>query len=349
MRMDYDDFAAELSRSYPRTPERFQRMVSQEVCAQMNKGKQIVRRRKWMPYKALLPIAACLILAGGTVAAARLPVFQNWLNGLGSNAGTAEQLIVHSEETEERMSMEPETFDAGQEALSFDVTDVYYDGATLIFWVATQNDFFDLSDHVYINEIDSRLEYVAETQEGSGVYECKVSVVDQELQKAAIDSLHVKVGVYTAPDKKSDYAFTVESDKFVSASQRKGAVSDLRFGKVVSYSVTVSPSVINLHLDWEVYEEEMVQILQWGGYLLEDASGKRLTDAEWMRSCGSSVPEYDEDGKCTTFAQDLEIVGFDASSETMKLIPVRVEWNTDGAMIPGSEVILEDCAIIINL
>ena len=165
------------------------------------------------------------------------------------------------------MSMEPETFDAGQEALSFDVTDVYYDGATLIFWVATQNDFFDLSDHVYINEIDSRLEYVAETQEGSGVYECKVSVVDQELQKAAIDSLHVKVGVYTAPDKKSDYAFTVESDKFVSASQREGAVSDLRFGKVVSYSVTVSPSVINLHLDWEVYEEEMVQILQWGGYL----------------------------------------------------------------------------------
>ena len=123
----------------------------------------------------------------------------------------------------------------------------------------------------------------------------------------------------------------------------------MRFGKVVSYSVTVSPSVINLHLDWEVYEEEMVQILQWGGYLLEDASGKRLTDAEWMRSCGSSVPEYDKDGKCTTFAQDLEIVGFDASSETMKLIPVRVEWNADGAMIPGSEVILEDCAIIINL
>ena len=38
MRMDYDDFAAELSRSYPRTPERFQRMVSQEVCVQMNKG-----------------------------------------------------------------------------------------------------------------------------------------------------------------------------------------------------------------------------------------------------------------------------------------------------------------------
>ena len=46
MRMDYDDFATELSRSYPRTPERFQRMVSQEVCAQMNKGKQSVRSRK---------------------------------------------------------------------------------------------------------------------------------------------------------------------------------------------------------------------------------------------------------------------------------------------------------------
>ncbi|MDE6365546.1 MAG: DUF4179 domain-containing protein [Lachnospiraceae bacterium] len=350
MRMDYDDFAAELNRSYPKTPERFQQIVSQEVCAQMNRSKHMVQKRKLKFYKALLPIAACLILAGSTVAAANLPVFQNWLNGLGINAGTAEQLIVHSGETDEKISMEPETVSGvEQEKFSFHVTDAYYDGSTLIFWVATENDYFDLSDHVYINEIDSRLEYVAETEEGSGVYECKVSVVNQELQRADIDFLHVKVGVYTASDEKSDYTFTVESDKFVSALQNDGTVSDLDFGKIVSYTVTVSPSVVNLHLEWEVYEEDMVQILQWGGYILEDASGKRLTDAEWLRSCGSSVPAYDEDRKCTTFTQDLEIVGFDSSSTTMKLIPVRVQWDADGSMIPDSEVILEDRAVTIDL
>lgn len=206
-----------------------------------------------------------------------------------------------------------------------------------------------MSDHVYINEIDSRLEYVVEKEEGSGVYECKVSVVNPALQKADIDRLHVKVGVYTAPDKKNDYSFTIEADKFDAALQCEGAISDLDFGKIVSYTATVSPSVLNLHLDWEVYEEDMVQVLQWGGYILEDASGKRLTDAEWMRSCGSSVPEYDKEDKCTRFTQDLEIVGFDASSATMKLIPVRVQWDADGAMIPDSEEILEAYAITIDL
>ncbi|MCI8266888.1 MAG: hypothetical protein HFH78_10725 [Lachnospiraceae bacterium] len=356
MRTDYKDFAAQLNRSFPKTPERFQQIVSQEVCAQMNHSKNIIRKKRWKLHRVLLPTAACLILAGGTVADAQLPVFQNWLDGLGINAKTAEQLIIHSDETAEKIRMEPETSSSAEqenlsyeENLSFDVTDAYYDGATLMFWVASQSDFFDLSDHVYINEIDSRLEYVVEKEEGSGVYECKVSVVNPALQKADIDRLHVKVGVYTAPDKKNDYSFTIEADKFDAALQCEGAISDLDFGKIVSYTATVSPSVLNLHLDWEVYEEDMVQVLQWGGYILEDASGKRLTDAEWMRSCGSSVPEYDKEDKCTRFTQDLEIVGFDASSATMKLIPVRVQWDADGAMIPDSEEILEAYAITIDL
>ena len=98
--------------------------------------------------------------------------------------------------------------------------------------------------------------------------------------KSDTEVINIKVGVYTSPSSKSDYSFTVESDKLGTAPQNTGAVSGLDFGQITSYHVTVSPSVINLHLDWEVRDENMVKILQWGDYILEDASGKRLSNAE---------------------------------------------------------------------
>ena len=357
MRTNYDDFAARLDSSFPRTPERFRQVVSCEVYARMKPTKNTVhmRKRKKKFRKALLPIVACLVLAGSTVAAARLPVFQSWLSGLGTNAEKAEQSIVHGDETEGVIIMEsmmqPETKagdSAAQSEPLFQVTDAYYDGATLMFWAKPKNEYFELGDHVYINGVDSRLEYVAETEVGSGIYECKVTVVDQELQKTDTDVINVKTQVYTSPDSRSDYSFTVESDKLGTAAQNSGTVDGLDFGQLTSYQVTVAPSVINLHLEWEVYEESMAKLLQWGDYILEDASGRRLTSDEWLRSNGCSVPEQKADGT-VTFSQDLEIKGFDAASPTMELIPVRVQWDSDGSMIPGSEEVLEDCAVMIDL
>lgn len=346
MKTNYKDFAEELDRSFPRTPERFQQIVSKEVRAQMNPVKDKVRNRKKKPFKVLLPIAACLVLAGSTVAAARLPVFQNWLRGLGINAGTVEQSIIHSEDASGVIIMESainvETADSSaQKEPLFQVTDAYYDGATLMFWAEPKNDYFELGDHVYINDIDSRLEYVVETEEGSGIYECKVTVVNPELQKTDTDVINVKVNVYTSPDSKSDYSFTVKSNKLGSALQNTGTVSGLDYGEIVSYDVTVAPSVINLHLEWEVHDDSMMEILPWGEYILQDASGKRLTRNEWLRSAGCSERIYDDAKGCTVFSQDLEIVGFDASSPTMTLIPVRT--------VSDSEEVLEDCAITIEL
>lgn len=354
MRMSYEDFADELSRSFPRTPERFQQIVSREVSAHMKPGKntgRMTKRKKF--YKALLPVVACLVLAGSTVAAARLPVFQDWLDGLGINAERAEQSIVHGDETGEAIIMETTAGSEAdgsspQELPLFQVTDAYYDGATLMFWAQPANEYFELGDHVYINDVDSRLEYVAETESGSGIYECKVTVVDPELQKTDTDVINVKVQVYTSPDSRSDYAFTVKSDQFGTAAQNSGNVTGMDFGQIVSYQVTVSPSVINLHLDWEVREEGMMEILRWGDYILEDASGRRLTHEEWLRSNGCSDPEQGADGMIT-FSQDLEIKGFDASSPTMTLIPVRVSWDANGSQIPDSEEVLEDCAVTIDL
>lgn len=387
MRTEYENFKTELSKSFPKTPDSFKRIVSDTVHDNMKTAKDKTRvihssihKRKRKLYKALLPTAACILIAGSTVAAVRLPVFQKWVSQMGDNANKVEQSIFHSEETEETIIMQPlaetdteqktetelntdtvqktdtelktemglETAD--NETLPvFTVTDVYYDGSTLMFWVNSSSGFFELGDHVYINGIDSRLEYVVENEAGSGIYECKVSVLNEELQRMETDVITVKAQVYTAPGTKSDYSFEIKSDKFSASKQSSGNVSDLAFGELVSYDVTVSPSVINLHLEWKVKEDGMLETLQWGDYILEDVSGKRLTYDKWLRSNATSVPEYHDDGAYVLFSQDLEIIGFDAASPTMTLIPVRVSWNDDGAMIEGSEEILEDYAVMIDL
>ncbi len=59
MRKSYEDFADELSRSFPQTPERFRQVVSREVRTHMKPVRHTARRKR----RVLLPLAACLILA----------------------------------------------------------------------------------------------------------------------------------------------------------------------------------------------------------------------------------------------------------------------------------------------
>jgi len=352
MRTIYDEFAVELNNSFPDTPESFRRAVRREVDAQTAplRDREKVRLR---PFKALIPAAAVfLLLAGGTAAAAGLPVFQRWLAGMRGNTAAVEQSIVHMDDAEKPIKMAPAPESGTQDNAAaqppFLVTDAYYDGSTLMFWVDAKGNYFNLGDHVYINGIDSRLEYVAETEAGSGIYECKVTIVDETLQISDTDVIDVKVELYTDNTTRTDYSFTVESVKLGSSTQAAGDMSQLSFGRLVSYIVTVSPSVTNLHLEWEVTDEAMIDVIQWGEYILEDASGCRLTRDEWLRSCGVSPAEYASDGRCS-FSQDLEITGFDASSDTMTLIPVRVAYDEGGSAIQGSEEILEDLAFTISL
>lgn len=46
MKTDYEDIAAELNRSLPKTPKKFQQIVSNEVCAQMNPKLNKTKNRK---------------------------------------------------------------------------------------------------------------------------------------------------------------------------------------------------------------------------------------------------------------------------------------------------------------
>ncbi|MCM1568519.1 MAG: hypothetical protein NC081_03615 [Roseburia sp.] len=354
MKTYHEDFAAELNKSFPKTPERFRRMVEQEAYAHSAAARKNREKKAFKPFKALIPAAACLLLAGGTAAAANLPVFQKWIAGMQHNAQTVEESIVHKGEIGYPIpsgltAKKSATDYAKQAEPPFTVTDAYYDGSTLMFWADPAGDYFDLGDHVYINGVDSRLEYVAETVEDSGIYECKVTIVDETLQKTDTDTINVKVSLYTDSHNKTDYSFTVESPKLGTSTQVSGNEMELDFGKLVSYDVSIAPSVINLHLDWEVKDDSIAELLQWGYYILADASGNRLTPNEWMRSVSCTPAEHKASSTSVSFSQDLEIIGFDATSPTITLIPIREARDENGYELPESEEILEDYAVTISL
>ncbi len=351
MKTSREHFKTELDRNFPKTPESFRLAVEEEVYAQLHAPRRSTKI--FRPFRILAPVAACLVLIGGTVAAGGLPVFQNWLNRMQSNKAAVEKSIIHAKDKDDiiviESNAEEEREDTAEESGLFTVTNAYYDGSTLMLWVDPRNDYFNLSDHVYINGIDSRLEYVDETEEGSGIYECKITVLDEELQLVNQESINVDVKVYTDSTTKEDFSFTIKSDKLGSSAKSEGSVSGLGFGSVTAYSVTVAPSSILLHLELEIQDETMAEVLGWGDYILADASGNRLTREEWLRSLAVPSKEYDSANNCTRLSQDLEIVGFDASSPTMTLIPVYTEWDADGNAIPESERILEDMAFTIKL
>lgn len=338
----HENIAEELEKGFPETPESFRRLVEQEVQAQIAPPHPKTGRKKFRPLKVLLPLAACLALAGGTVIASDLPAFGKWLSQLGTNREAVAESIIHQQDAGIPITLGP----ASEEPL-FSITDAYYDGSTLIFWADPSGDSLDLGDHVYINGCDSRLEYVSETSQGSGVYECLVTVLDAQLHNAALEMIHVEVTVSLDGAPKVPYSFTLDSEKLGSTLRASGSL-ETPYGEITSYTATLSPSRAFLSLDWRVTDPSMLQILKSGDYILEDAYGNRLERGEWLISCSSSPGEDTAEGH-TLFHQELEIQNFNASSPTITLIPVDMEADEEGYFLYDTQKPLEDKAFTIEL
>ncbi len=358
MGISHEDFAAELKNSFPETPESFRQLVKEEAFRHSASLHGPRRREKRKPFQALLPAAACLLLAGGTAAAAGLPAFQSWLASFHANQDIVEEAIVHSGDTGEPISMgtAPESENAaGDQANApeeplFTVTDVYYDGSTLMFWADPAGEYFSLGDHVFVNDCDSRLEYAAETDEDSGIYECKVTILDESLQETVPDTITVKVGVYIDSTTKVPYSFTVDSDKLKSsATARLSGSLTAPCGEITSYTVTIAPSMASIHLEWAVSDEAKAKLLKDGKYILEDAYGNRLAFHDWCQAYSYSGEEYDAETGCALFCQDLEIMNFDASSPAITLIPVSIDADAEGNFLYDTAEALEDMAFTIPL
>ncbi len=349
-------FHERLERDFPKTPDSFRRCVEQAV-AEQTEG----RRKHFHISKVLIPAAACIVLACGTVAAAELPAFQKWLASLGANSRTAEELVIHAEEDKDAIQMpnaaevesaEDEAMgnETAEEAL-FTVTDAYYDGATLMFWAVPSEKLegLELGDHVYINGVDSRLEYVVETEAGSGIYECKVTIVDSSLGSVPQDTLEVRVGVYVPQSEKQDFTFTIASDKLRSAETAGDQLLELSYGTVEVCDMCVAPSAINFSLKWTVYSEEILDIIYYPTYFVEDSSGNRSRMSDIMRTEDVSSKSYNEAEGSWEFVQKFEIRDFDADSEYMVLIPYEESYDEDGMHIDGTEVPREDMSFTIRL
>ena len=344
-------FHEELEKEFPRTPDSFRQCVNNAV-AEHTSGKI----RNFHLSKIVIPVAACLTLICGTVAAAELPRVQQWLAELGINGPRAEQQLINVNDNPDTIQLQtPVNQDNTEESYDekplFTVTDAYYDGATLMFWAKPGAELttLEFGDHVYINGTDNRLEYVVETEEGSGVYQCEVTVMDSSLAATTPESLEVTVKVYMADNSKQDFTFTINSDKLGGADIVANTLMELSYGKVEICDLTVAPSKVSFRLKWTVYSEEAFEIVYMPEYFYEDSNGIRYSRMELNMNSSCSPEVYNEETGWWEYEQAFEIQDFDSSSDYITLIPFEGGYNEEGMFVEGTETLREDMSFTIQL
>ncbi|MDE6713036.1 MAG: DUF4179 domain-containing protein [Lachnospiraceae bacterium] len=336
-------FKETLKQEFPRTPESFRQCVNNAVSEQ-----RISKRKRFHFARTAIPVAACLILVSGTVMAAEFPVFTRWLAELGVNGQEAGGMIVHVDDGRDAVSVNDGRGEVVEQESLFTVTDVYYDGATLLF-LAESCGLPELAfgDHVIINGTDNRLEYVVELEEGSGIWQCEVSIMDEELAESNPEKLDVTVQVYMASGEKQDFTFTIESDKLGSISTAEDQCFELSYGTVEVCDVQTAPSKVSFTLKWTVYSEEDFEILRGALFFCEDSSGVRYAPNE-LRMNASCSPEVRSEGTgWIEFEQSFEIQNFDSASEYMIFIPAEGGYDEEGSYV-GTESPREDMSFMIK-
>lgn len=340
-------FKEQLKQEFPDTPENFRQCVEKAVAQQ-----NTIRKKHFRLMRTVIPVAACLVLVSGTVMAAELPRLHMWLAELGVNRQEAEESIIHIEDDQSVTGQDSNPTD-GQDAVGHDpltVTDVYYDGATLLFLAESGVGFpvLEFGDHVLINGTDNRLEYVAELEEGSGIWQCEVTVMDENLAQSQPEKLEVTVQIYLESGEREDFSFTVESDKFDSINTAVDQRFELSYGIVEVCDVQTAPSKVSFTLKWTVYEEETFEILRNNMFFCEDSSGVRYAPSElWGNSFCSPEVRSEETG-WIEFEQSYELQNFDSNSEYMLFIPAEGGYNEEGAYVEGTEMPREDMSFIIR-
>ncbi len=346
-------FKETLKQEFPRTPKSFRQCVNNAVTEQMDRS-----RKRFRIAKTVIPIAACLILVCGTVTAAELPAFTKWLAELGVNCQEAEGMIVHVGDGQTVSGQDAVGHDIiGQDAVGHDaigqepftVTDVYYDGATLLFLAESGAgwDELEFGDHVFINGTDNRLEYVVELEEGSGIWQCEVTIMDEELAASDPEKLDVTVQVYMESGGRQEVTFTVESDKFGSISTAADQRFEFSYGVVEVSDLKAAPSNVSFTLKWIIYNDEEFEILRDTLFFCEDSSGIRYAPNDLRMNTFCSPVVRNEETGWVEFEQSYEIRNFDSASEYMIFIPAEGGYDEDGSYI-GTEIPREDMSFIIK-
>lgn len=338
-------FKETLKQEFPRTPESFRQCVNDAVAKQRTGG-----RKRFRFARTVIPAAACLILVSGTVMAAEIPFFTKWLADLGINGQEAGEMIVHVDDGQDVVCVSDGQGGVSEQEPLFTVTDVYYDGATLLFYAKPGAGLGELEfgDHVLINGTDNRLEYVVETEEGSGVWECEVTVMDEKLAQENPEKLDVTVQVYMESGPRQEVTFTVESDKLGSIDTVENQRFELSYGTVEVCDVQTAPSKVSFTLQWTVYREEDFEMLRGALFFCEDSRGVRYAPYELRMNAFCSPEIRSEETGWIEFEMGFEIQNFDSNSEYMIFIPAEGGYNEEGAYIEGTETPREDMSFVIK-
>ncbi|MDE5779549.1 MAG: hypothetical protein K2I10_13780 [Lachnospiraceae bacterium] len=367
--VDYEKFREDLKRSCPKTPMNFRNIVDKAVERGLHgEAYRRERDRKVRLGRMAAPVAACLLLACTTVAAAELPAVEKFLAGLGNSRKQAEGLVQSDPDAKERQGELLEEYDekeqrrrqvanvsetAETEEAVLTITNTYIDGSTLMLWAdatdAADSSFeYSFGDHIYVNGVDCRKEYMVEEPAGSGHYLCKVSILDKIPEKED-GTLEVITKLYT-PGGKDQFAFVIPADGLETVREVADQRLDLKEGSVEVSKISVAPSVIKMTLHYEITGQNAKECLEQyiaQGYALMDAQGKRFTDMDYMQSYSSSSC-VEEDGVAS---ETLELVfeGLDYTSKTITLVPYSMEVDEQGLRVPGTETFDEERSITISL
>ncbi|MDD6072088.1 MAG: hypothetical protein PUC12_14960 [Clostridiales bacterium] len=349
---------------YPDMPSAFHNAVEECVEEQMQKKSN---EKGWNISRKLVPVAICLFLVGGTVTAAKLPSFHNFLSELGKNEEYAKKLVssdIIAEEkqgelvTEQNGEQEKQVIDDGKadvldEKPVLNITDSYVDGTTIMIWAeakeASGMDGFGFSDHIYVNGVDCIKDYMVENPVDSGQFECKITVMG-DIPENDDGTLEITTKLYDIDGQKKAFSFTIPAtgmNHTVSASAQK---VDLKNGYVELREATVSPSAVKLTLHYRFEGEESEKWLKRYvdyGWVFEDADGNRLFDEECCRTSSYSNPCV----LANSASQDIEIemMTFNSASKSIKMIPYSKEKNAEGKGIPGTEELHEEYAVTFSL
>lgn len=340
------------SLTFPETPDTFKQSVKdavnsnlyQEPLNQNNKNGHTavahINQNKTRSFSKVAVAILCILLIGGPACAFGFSKINQHLDKYGYDV--PEEMI------------NTESVAVSDEYLIID--EVYMDGTFLTFTAHLPENAsvipFASSDHVYVNGQDFLLEQFEQGSEEPGSYFCLVNLtyINQENHIDEIissDTVSVEMKLYIN-DEWEKVPFTFEASVDKSSGQTAyipEQTIEIEDG-ITAYvtNSTISPSAIMLNIQFNItgeYIDELSAKYTYANYYMEDSNGNRknLIHVGGAASTVQSGTEW--------FAK---INNFDMNSDYIKMIPYTIDYDSEtGKEIPGTEVVDEEHAFIINL
>lgn len=374
-----DMIKEKMIREYPKTPSSFQDMIKTRISEQVGEDKAEgicveQQSRNRAKHTLLRPVkwvaaAAVLLVCGTTAVAAVNPELRNYLlERLNPEDVDTYMQDVEPEVKGKEGSLKdgtiPEELVLSLENPLWEVSDAWYDGATLYF-VATPSEEARLlwgkyeiypSDHSMVNGQDTLFECPdSEHGEGdlpegekTGQYHCKIDLAERDIS----GDMDVTFKLYILDRNSEDYTerkaqeiqFHVDGTASVSKVIENGyEEQEFSYGKVQISQFRLTPSVLYMEVKYVFNgadaKEKAEELYGISLYYLDDSFGKRMDG--WYRNIGGQRDIVEEADGSYTVTFWCETEGVDADTDSLTFLPYNETWDSDGKAIPGGEKIVD--------